>query len=71
MRIMYHSKGRAGRKERPKTTLTIRLETADDEKAAGKKSKHNGLIKYHWKRWKGKLDQLPGHSGKQLPPTAQ
>ena len=58
MRIMYHSKGRAGRKERPRTTLTVRLETADGQTAA-KASKHNGQIKYHWKRWKGKLDGLP------------
>ena len=69
MRIMYHSKGRAGRKERPRTTLTVRLETADGQTAA-KASKHNGQIKYHWKRWKGKIDALPGHSGNGQPKPA-
>jgi len=68
-RRMYHSKGRMGVKTRPRTTLTIRLETADVEmvgtgKNIAKHGKFNGLIKQHWKRWKGQLDALPGHSGK-------
>ena len=68
-RRMYHSKGRMGVKTRPKTTLTLRLEEQAPElvgtgKNIVKHGKFNGLIKHHWKRWKGKIDAQPGGRNK-------
>lgn len=58
-RRMYHSKGRMGIKTRYRTTLTIRLEK-EEPKMVGlpyrqweKHGKYSGLMRQHWKKWKG------------------
>merc|ERR1711934_562045 len=58
-RRMYHSKGRMGIKTRRRTTLTIRLEK-EEPKMVGlphrqweKHGKYSGLMRQHWKKWKG------------------
>jgi len=61
-RRMYHSKGRLGIKTRPKTTLTIRLEEEDvvtNRRGEQRHGKYSGLMKHHWKSWKGKLHGMP------------
>merc|ERR1712097_198891 len=63
-RRIYHSKGRMGIKTIPRTTLTIRLEKEDPQMVQGrhgtqKHGKYNGMLKFHWKKWKGRLDSMP------------